>query len=122
MKRAFRPEFLNRIDEIVIFDSLTGEQVNWIIGLLVAGVEERLAEREITIALTDAAKNWLAEKGYDPVYGARPLKREVQRYVEDPLARAIIAGRHSRGDRITVDAAEDGLTFAKAETAAKLAS
>ena len=122
LKRAFRPEFLNRIDEIVIFDSLTGEQVNRIIGLLVAGVEERLAEREITIALTDAAKNWLAEKGYDPVYGARPLKREVQRYVEDPLARAIIAGRHSRGDRITVDAAEDGLTFAKAETAAKLAS
>ena len=122
LKRAFRPEFLNRIDEIVIFDSLTGEQVNRIIGLLVAGVEERLAEREITIALTDAAKNWLAEKGYDPVYGARPLKRAVQRYVEDPLARAIIAGRHSRGDRITVDAAEDGLTFAKAETAAKLAS
>ncbi len=122
LKRAFRPEFLNRIDEIVIFDSLTGEQVNRIIGLLVAGVEERLAEREITIALTDAAKNWLAEKGYDPVYGARPLRREVQRYVEDPLARAIIAGRHSRGDRITVDAAEDGLTFAKAETAAKLAS
>ena len=122
LKRAFRPEFLNRIDEIVIFDSLTGEQVNRIIGLLVAGVEERLAAREITIALTDAAKNWLAEKGYDPVYGARPLKRAVQRYVEDPLARAIIAGRHSRGDRITVDAAEDGLTFAKAETAAKLAS
>ena len=122
LKRAFWPEFLNRIDEMVIFDPLTGEQVNWIVELLVAGVEERLAGREITIALTDAAKNWLAEKGYDPVYGARPLKRAGQRYVEDPLARAIIAGRHSRGDRITVDAPEDGLTFAKAEAVARLAS
>ena len=122
LKRAFRPEFLNRTGEIIIFDPLTQEQIHWIVDLLVAEVEERISEREMSIALTDEAKDWLVRKGYDRVFGARPLKRAVQRYVEDPVARAIIAGRYSRGDRIAADASEDGLTFAKAEIPAKLAS
>ena len=98
------------------------EQVHQIIDLLVAEVEERLNEREITIELTDAARDWLTKEGYDRVYGARPLKRAVQRFVEGPLARAIIAGEYAEGDLIAVDAAEDRLTFTKVESVAKLAS
>ena len=122
LKKAFRPEFLNRIDEIIIFDPLTQQQVRRIIGILVAEVEERLSERGISIALTRAAEDWLASKGYDRVYGARPLRRAIQRFLEGPLARAIIAGEYAEGDEIIVDADEDRLTFARAGSVAKLAS
>ena len=122
MKRTFRPEFLNRVDEIIVFDSLTTEQLQRVVELLTREVEARVAEHEISITLTDAAKEWLAREGFDPEYGARPLRRTVQRYVEDPLSRKILSGELSKGDEVTVDAGEDGLTFVKAETEAAVAT
>ena len=85
-------------------------------------MEARVAEHEISITLTDAAREWLAREGFDPEYGARPLRRTVQRYVEDPLSRKILSGELSKGDEVTVDAGEDGLTFVKAETEAAVAT
>ena len=122
LKRTFRPEFLNRVDEIIIFDSLTPEQIHDIVGLMVGEVEERLAEHEINISLTPAATEWLAREGFDKVYGARPLRRAVIRYVENPLSKRVLAKEFVAGDRIEVDAGEDGLTFAKAEAAVAAAS
>ena len=122
LKKTFRPEFLNRIDEIIIFDSLTPEQIHQIVDLTVREVEDRLAGHEVTISLTESAKDWLAEKGFDSVYGARPLRRTVQRYVEDPLSRAILSGDYSNGDLVTVDADESGLRFTKAEARVAAAS
>ena len=122
LKRTFRPEFLNRIDEIIIFESLTPEQIHDIVGLMVGEVEERLAEHEISISLTPAAKDWLAREGYDKVYGARPLRRAVLRYVETPLSKRVLAKEFVAGDVIGVDAGDDGLTFEKAEPAVVAAS
>ena len=122
LKKTFRPEFLNRIDEIVIFDSLTPEQIEQIVDLSVREVEERLAVHKIAISLTAAAKEWLAREGFDPVYGARPLRRTVQRYVENPLSKSMIAGEFSEGDRVAVDADEGGLKFAKAEAPVAVAT
>ena len=113
LKRTFRPEFLNRIDEIIIFDALTEAQIQQIVDLMVREVEERLATHDVTISLTAGASEWLAHEGYDPVYGARPLRRTVQRFVENPLSTKILAGECSEGDRILVDADESGLTFDK---------
>jgi ATP-dependent Clp protease ATP-binding subunit ClpC len=118
LRRAFRPEFLNRIDEIIIFDPLTREQIHQIVELMVAEVEKRLEEHEVTITLTAAAKDWLGRKGFDPVYGARPLRRAVQRHIENPLSKQIIGGEVGEGDHVIVDAAEDALTFTKAEAKA----
>ena len=115
LKRTFRPEFLNRVDDYIIFDALTAEQLQQIVGLTLREVEARLESHEVTISLTDSAKEWLAEKGFDPVYGARPLRRTVQRYVEDPLSRGVLSGDYSKGDHVTVDVDESGLTFAKEE-------
>ena len=117
LKRTFRPEFLNRVDEIIIFDALTEEQIQQIVDLLIGEVEERLASHEVGIALTSAAKEWLARTGFDPVYGARPLRRAVQRYVENPLSTRIIAGEFEAGDMVSVDADEEGLTFLKERVA-----
>jgi ATP-dependent Clp protease ATP-binding subunit ClpC len=114
LKKSFRPEFLNRVDEIIIFDALTREQILQIVELRVREVSARLEGHQITVSLTAAAKEWLAQEGFDPVYGARPLRRAVQRYVEDPLSKRILAGELSEGDHVMVDADEDGLTFAKA--------
>ncbi len=115
LKKAFRPEFLNRIDEIVIFDPLTQEQIERIVGLMMAEVGKRLAERGVAVELTPAARQWLAKEGFDPTFGARPLRRAVQRYVENPLSRAILSGQFKDGDRVVVDAGPEGLTFRKAE-------
>ena len=115
LKQTFRPEFLNRIDEIMIFDPLSEEQITRIVGLRVNEVQDRLAAREVTISLTEAAREWLARTGFDRVYGARPLRRTVQRYLENPLSTKIIGGELTAGDEVVVDAGEDGLTFAKAE-------
>ncbi len=114
LKQTFRPEFLNRIDEIVVFDALTQDQVRSVVDLLIAEVEERLSERSIGITLTTAAKDWLAEKGYDPVYGARPMRRAVQRYIENPLSTRILSGELVEGDTTQVDLESDELTFSKA--------
>ena len=113
LKSTFRPEFLNRIDEINIFEALTEDQIHKILDLLVREVESRLDDRNVTISLTDAAKAWLAEKGYDPVYGARPLRRAVQRYVENPLSTKILNSEFENGDSIIVDEIDGGLSFAK---------
>ena len=119
LKKAFRPEFLNRIDEIIIFDSLTDEQIHSIVDLMIVEVEDRLLEHQLTISLTEAAKQWLATEGFDPVYGARPLRRAVQRYVENPLSRQILSGDFNPGDHVAVDANDDGLTFEKGALAAE---
>src|SRR5712672_1036840 len=103
LRAAFRPEFINRIDEIVIFNPLGKEQLERIVGLLLRGVEQLLAERKITLDLTPAAKELLVREGYDPAYGARPLRRTIQRLVQDPLALQILDGKVLPGDHIRVD-------------------
>ncbi|MCC6619317.1 MAG: AAA family ATPase, partial [Chloroflexi bacterium] len=112
LRDHFRPEFLNRIDEIIVFRPLDEAQLRQITGLLVAGVARRTAEAGITLIVTDAALGLLAREGYDPVYGARPLRRAIQRNLENPLARRILAGEVTDGGSVTVDAGPDGaLTF-----------
>ena len=117
LKKPVRPEFLNRIDEIIIFEALTPEQIKQIVELMAKEVEERLSAHDVAISLTDAAMEWLAHEGFDSVYGARPLRRTVQRYVENPLSRRILAGDFVSGDQVVVDADDIGLTFAKPEPA-----
>jgi ATP-dependent Clp protease ATP-binding subunit ClpB len=112
LREHFRPEFLNRIDEIIVFKPLDESQLRQIARLLVAGVERRLAESDIHLDLADAALTLLAREGYDPVYGARPLRRSIQRHLENPLARRILAGEVSSGDTVKLDVnAEGELTF-----------
>ena len=122
LKKTFRPEFLNRIDEIMIFEALTPEQIAQIVDLMAKEVEERLAAHDVAISLTDAASEWLAREGFDPVYGARPLRRALQRYVENPLSKRILAGDFVSGDQVVVDADDSGLTFAKPEPAVAAAT
>jgi ATP-dependent Clp protease ATP-binding subunit ClpB len=110
----FRPEFLNRIDEVVVFESLTREQLAEIVELQLERLRARLAERGITVELTDAAKEHLAEAGWDPAYGARPLKRALQRLVENELAKRLLEGEFAEGDTILVDAPDGELVFEKA--------
>ena len=112
LRDHFRPEFLNRVDEIIVFRPLDESQLREIVGLLVDGVARRLAETNLTLEVTDAALTLLAREGYDPVYGARPLRRAIQRRLENPLARRILAGEFSAGSTIHVDAGPDGsITF-----------
>ncbi len=111
LRAHFRPEFLNRIDEIVIFKPLTLEEIKKIIDLQLKQLRDRLADRRITIELTDAAKEHIAREGYDPVYGARPLRRFLQRHVETPIARKIIAGEIRDGMHVVVDFKDGQLTF-----------
>ena len=121
LKRAFRPEFLNRIDEVIIFSPLSQEQIERIVGLMAAEVQERLEERNITFELTEEAQRWLAQEGFDPTYGARPLRRAIQRYLENVLSKSILAGEFQAGDHLTVDRGADGLTFTKAGVASGVA-
>jgi len=114
MRETFRPEFLNRIDEIVEFEPLTREQIGEIVELQLARLRERLAERGLSLDLTHAAKEHLAEAGWDPTYGARPLKRAIQRLVENPLALRLLEGDFEEGETVCVDVSEGELTFAKA--------
>jgi ATP-dependent Clp protease ATP-binding subunit ClpB len=119
LRDHFRPEFLNRVDEIVVFGRLDREQLAEIVELQVARLRRRLDERGVELELTDAAAELLAREGYDPAYGARPLKRLVQRRIENPLAQRILAGEVRDGDRVVVDAEGDELTFAVAEPAVR---
>ena len=114
LKREFRPEFLNRIDEIIIFNPLTQDQIDEIVGLMAAEVKSRLAERDITLELSAAARQILAKEGFDPSFGARPLRRAIQRYLENPMSKAVLAGEFREGDHILVDADNGVLTFTKA--------
>jgi ATP-dependent Clp protease ATP-binding subunit ClpB len=113
LKQSFRPEFLNRIDETVIFNRLGKGEIGKIVDIQLARLTERLAERKITLVLTDAAKSLLAERGYDPQFGARPLKRTIQSDLENPLAKQVIAGAIREGDTVTADADKDGIVFKK---------
>jgi ATP-dependent Clp protease ATP-binding subunit ClpC len=117
VKRMFRPEFLNRLDEIIVFHELTEEQLRSIVDLLVKDLQKRLAERKLGVELTESAKLWLAKEGYDPIYGARPLRRAIERYVENPLSTKLLRGEFSQGDRIIVDLGDKGLTFSVGERA-----
>ncbi|MCI8284047.1 MAG: ATP-dependent chaperone ClpB [Firmicutes bacterium] len=111
LKRSFRPEFINRIDDIVVFSPLTESQIGTIIELSMKSVEKRLADRDMSISLTDGAKEYIAKEAYDPHYGARPVKRYLQKNVETAIAGRIIRGEINDGDHITVGADESGLTF-----------
>ncbi|MBD3948007.1 ATP-dependent chaperone ClpB [Nocardioides ganghwensis] len=111
VRSHFKPEFLNRLDEVVMFDALSKDDLAHIVDLQLALLEKRLAVRRITISVTDAARAWLAETGYDPAYGARPLRRLIQSAIGDPLARMLIAGEVTDGGAVTVDVGEDGLVL-----------
>jgi ATP-dependent Clp protease ATP-binding subunit ClpC len=111
MKNLFRPEFLNRIDATVVFHSLSREQIRSIVDLEIAKVQKRLVEQSITLEITDEAKDWLAEKGYDETFGARPLRRVIQNNVEDRLSEALLEGSVRPGDTVRVVVEDDGLAF-----------
>ena len=113
LRAQFRPEFLNRVDEIVVFHSLTREHLVQIVEIQLRRLRALLAERKLTLELTDEARRFLANAGYDRVYGARPLKRAIQRHVQDPLALALLQGEFSEGDTIVADVAGDKLAFHK---------
>ena len=117
LKRTFRPEFLNRIDDIIVFHPLTQEQIVQVVDLMVKDVQKRLAGQEITFELTPAASHWLAKEGFDPVFGARPLRRAIQRHLENLLSKGILAGDYSAGEHVTVDASDSGLVLAKSAEA-----
>ena len=108
LKSTFRPEFLNRIDEIIMFSPLTTEQMLEIVDLQLKEVRSRLNEHGLQVELTEAARDWLAKEGYDPSFGARPLKRALQKYVESPLSIALLSGEYSSGDTVLVDLNEEG--------------
>ncbi|MEO7413904.1 MAG: AAA family ATPase [Opitutaceae bacterium] len=109
LRKSFRPEFLNRVDETILFKPLTLEEITTIVDLLMADLNKRLADKRVTVKLDPKAKEWVAEKGYDPVFGARPLKRFLQRHLETKLARALIAGEVSEGSDITFTVQNDEL-------------
>ncbi|MEX2458313.1 MAG: ATP-dependent chaperone ClpB [Actinomycetota bacterium] len=111
VRAHFRPEFLNRIDEVVVFDQLGRDQIAKIVDIQLRGLERRLADRKLTVTLTDDARQYLANKGYDPAYGARPLKRLIQREIQDPLAMKLLSGDVREGDVIEIGTSGDGLTF-----------
>jgi len=111
LKASFRPEFLNRIDETVIFNRLGQAEIHKIVDIQLNRLAQRLEDRKIRLTVTEAARSFLAERGYDPLYGARPLKRTIQAELENPLAREIIAGRYKEGSEVVVDRAGDGLIF-----------
>ena len=111
VRARFRPEFLNRVDEIILFHRLKREHMGRIVDIQLVRLTKLLDERKITLQLEPAARDWLAEKGYDPAYGARPLKRAIQKHVQDPLAELILSGRIKEGERVTISAAKSGLTF-----------
>ena len=108
LKKVFRPEFLNRVDDIVVFHPLGESQLTHIVDLRLADLQKLLVDRKITLELTDAARAAIFKAGYDRAYGARPLKRAIQRMVQDPLALRILDGRVLHGDRVTVDADKKG--------------
>jgi len=111
VKKTFRPEFINRLDEIIVFHQLTEAQLRSVVDLMVKDLQKRLEERKVGLELTDEAKSWLAKEGFDPIYGARPLRRALERYVENPLSTKLLRGEFKEGDAIVVDLGDDGLTF-----------
>ena len=122
LREHFRPEFLNRIDEVIVFKSLTQEQLTAIVDIQLKNLEKRLADRRVTLVVTDAARKLLAQRGWDPVYGARPLKRAIQRLVQDPLAMMLLEGKFGEGDTVEVDAKDGAFVFTKVPSAAPVSA
>jgi len=118
LREHFRPEFLNRIDEIIFFHALGIDHMKQIIDIQIHGLLKRLEDRKIHVELSDEAKRYIVSEGYDPMYGARPLKRTIQRRVLDPLAMQVLEGEFREGDRILVDVGDNGLVFEKATATA----
>jgi len=114
VQQSFRPEFINRIDDIVVFRPLGTEQIRSIVDIQLGYLRKRLQERNMELSLDDAARDLLGEAGFDPVYGARPLKRAIQQQIENPLAQKILQGTFGPGDRIQVTARDGQLVFEKA--------
>ena len=111
MKKGFRPEFLNRIDATVVFHALSEEHIRQIVDLMLNQVIASLQEKSITLKVTDAARDLLGKKGYDPVFGARPLRRTIQNLVEDPLSEALLRGEFVPGDTVDVDCVEEKIVM-----------
>ena len=111
VRSSFRPEFLNRVDEIILFHRLQKSEMSRIVDIQMTRLAKLLEDRKITIKLEPAARDWLAEKGWDPAYGARPLKRMIQKYVQDPLAEMILSGRIKDGEKVVIGAGKQGLKF-----------
>jgi len=118
LKKSFRPEFLNRIDEIIVFHSLDEEHIGHIVTLMSEELRKRLNEQEIDFTLTDAAKQFLAKAGFDPTYGARPLRRAIQKYIEDRLSEELLRGNITKGDKLVIDEKDGELSVENAEIAA----
>ncbi|HET8758115.1 MAG TPA: NDP-hexose 4-ketoreductase, partial [Solirubrobacteraceae bacterium] len=108
LKKVFRPEFLNRIDDVIVFHKLTKEEIKSIVDLLLRRIRGQLAERELQLDLSEPAEDFLVEKGWDPAMGARPLRRAIQRYIEDPLADFVLRSELEAGATVLVDAAPEG--------------
>jgi len=121
VRSAFRPEFLNRVDEIILFHRLQKNEIGRIVDIQMGRLRKLLADRKIDVTLDAKARDWLADKGWDPAYGARPLKRVIQRYVQDPLAEMILAGSIKDGETVSLSANKDGLSFNGKAVAAKAA-
>ncbi|MDQ1650016.1 MAG: ATP-dependent Clp protease ATP-binding subunit ClpB, partial [Frankiaceae bacterium] len=117
VRDAFKPEFLNRLDDVLVFESLDKSALVTIVDLQLQRLAKRLADRRLTLTVTDAAKSWLADRGFDPVYGARPLRRLVQTAVGDQLARSLLAGEIRDGDEVVVDLDLDGTELSVASAA-----
>jgi ATP-dependent Clp protease ATP-binding subunit ClpC len=113
LKRDFRPEFLNRVDEIIVFHQLTDDELRQIASLIIADVQKQMKDREMDLEVTEAAKGIIVKEGYEPKFGARPLRRAIQRLVENPLSNLIIEGKFKPKDKIRADVKEDKLVFEK---------
>ena len=111
VRSAFRPEFLNRVDEIILFHRLKRAEMGRIVDIQMVRLQKLLEDRKIKVTLDAQAREWLADKGYDPAYGARPLKRVIQKSLQDPLAELILSGKIKDGDTVKVSAGKQGLTF-----------
>jgi len=111
VRASFRPEFLNRVDEIILFHRLRREEIGKIVDIQMQRLNKLLGERKITLVLEKAARDWLADKGWDPAYGARPLKRVIQKSVQDPLAEMLLSGSVKDGEKVVISAGRQGLTF-----------
>jgi ATP-dependent Clp protease ATP-binding subunit ClpB len=109
VRSHFRPEFLNRVDEIILFHRLQRDQMGAIVDIQLGRLQKLLDERKLTLDLDASARDWLANKGYDAAYGARPLKRVIQKHVQDPLAELILSGKIHDGDTVAIDAGPEGL-------------
>jgi ATP-dependent Clp protease ATP-binding subunit ClpC len=111
VRKTFRPEFINRLDDIIVFHELTREQIGDIVEIMLKDLQNRLSERKLKLELNKSAKNWLADTGYDPTFGARPLRRAIERYLENPLSSKILSGEYKEGDTIVVDLVDNELDF-----------